>query len=83
VQALARVEEAGGDRRVDGRPAGPRRKDDERAVATHLEEQLLARCALRDRAPVFVDPNEARQAGDPPVAGDLVTDLVSRGRSPG
>ena len=47
--ALAGVEEAGRERRRDGRVEVGVVEDDERPVAAHLEEQLLAGRARGDR----------------------------------
>ena len=71
--ALARVQEAGGERRPDGRVDVRVVEDDERPVAAHLEQQLLAGGPLRDPVPGLDRADETDRGGSG-VGGDLVPD---------
>ena len=77
--ALAGVQEAGGDRGLDGCVEVRVVEDHERPVAAHLEQLLLAGRALAICAPVLRRADEADRR-DPRVPGDLVADLDRPGR---
>ena len=76
--ALAGVQEAGRDRRADRRLQVRVVEDHERAVAAHLEQQLLAGRARRAIFAAGRRGSDEPDRGDAWVARDLVADLVAR-----